>query len=68
MIISTMEGRFAEILNEFKNLTHMNNADRTDLLQRKKLKMVFTEFFTPIQRDINVELKHLKKQMEEVTY
>lgn len=67
MIISTMENRFAEVLTEFKNLSNMNNTDRADLLQRKKVKQVVTEFFTPIQRDINVELKYLKKQMEEVT-
>ena len=59
------EGKFTFCLNEVNKLNQMDQKERIDNFQRRMLRSVFNEFWTPLERKMNVDIKELKKHTEE---
>jgi len=70
--LKTISGEFKDMQYSFERvideLAYFNDLDprkKMDHLQRKIVKNAFVELLNPIERSINVQLKDLRKILEE---
>ena len=52
-------------MHDVKNLHDLDQKQRLDNFQRRMLKSVFYEYWTPIERNLNVDMKMLRKHVDD---
>ena len=57
--------KFTRIEEELIDFNNMDCRQRFDMKQRAMLKKVFTEFMTPVEMNMNVDFKQLRKYIED---